>query len=67
MKNKDGEYVDVPYRSDAILVILGAKIPHWTNDKYKATVRGSKCYLITTDLNILYNNNCIVAQSVAAR
>ena len=38
VKRSDGDYIDVPYMSDAILVNLGALMQQWTSDKYLATV-----------------------------
>ena len=39
VRQKSGEYIDVPYRGDAVLVNLGAMAENWTKDIYPATVR----------------------------
>ena len=39
VKRTDGEFMNVPYRSDAVLVNVGALMQNWTSDVYKATVR----------------------------
>ena len=49
VKGKDGKYIDVPYRPDAVLVNIGAQIEHWTNAKYPATV---------TNLMTVNDNTC---------
>ena len=38
MKRSDGDYIDVPYMSDAVLVNLGVLMQMWTADGYLATV-----------------------------
>ena len=39
VKCSSGDYMNVPYRSDAVLVNLGALMQNWTSDVYVATVR----------------------------
>ena len=39
VKQTSGDYIDVPYREDAVLVNLGALMQMWTSDTYRATVR----------------------------
>jgi len=38
VKHSSGEFIDVPYVPDAVLVNLGAIMQKWTADKYLATV-----------------------------
>ena len=42
VKCSSGDYINVPYRPDAVLVNLGALMQNWTSDTYLATVRNIK-------------------------
>ena len=44
VKHKSGDYIDVPYHPDAVLVNLGAMAENWTNSVYPATVSSLKAY-----------------------
>uniref|UniRef100_A0A1X7TWL7 Fe2OG dioxygenase domain-containing protein n=1 Tax=Amphimedon queenslandica TaxID=400682 RepID=A0A1X7TWL7_AMPQE len=37
VKQSNGSYIDVPYKSDAVLVNLGALMQNWTSDTYIAS------------------------------
>ena len=49
VKQSNGDYIDVHYHPDAVLVNLGALMQKWTSDVYLATVRSN---IVTKSNNI---------------
>ncbi len=47
VKTRDGDYIDVPYMPEAVLLNGGALMQQWTGDRIYAAVR------------ICFYNNCV--------